>query len=83
MRRAALFTAALACLVAVSPAAAATPPLTPGPPILTEEEATAALLTYPKVERWLDRYPPKPQTDATFDREKRTWTVNVWSGEAG
>jgi hypothetical protein len=83
VRRAALFTAALACLVAVWPASAATPPLTPGPPILTEEEATAALLTYPKVERWLDRYPPKPQTDATFDREKRTWTVNVWSGEAG
>ena len=83
MKRAALLTAALACLVAVWPASAATPPLTPGPPILTEEEATAALLTYPKVDRWLDRYPPKPQTDATFDREKRTWTVNVWSGEAG
>ena len=83
MKRAALLAAALASLLAAWPASAATTPLAPGPPSLTEDEATAALLTYPKVERWLDRYPPKPVTDATFDREKRTWTVNVWSGEAG
>jgi hypothetical protein len=83
VKRAALLAAALASLLAAWPASAATTPLAPGPPSLTEDEATAALLTYPKVERWLDRYPPKPVTDATFDREKRTWTVNVWSGEAG
>jgi hypothetical protein len=76
--------AGVACLVAAWPASAATtPPLSPGPPSLTEEQATAALLLEPKVKRWLDRYPPKPQTDATFDRVKRTWTVNVWSGKAG
>ena len=83
MKRAALLAAVLACLVGAWSASAATSPLAPGPPRLTEDVATAALLTYPKVARWLDRYPPKPQTDATFDREKRTWTVNVWSGEAG
>jgi hypothetical protein len=83
VKRAALLAAALACLVGAWSASAATSPLALGPPNLTEDVATAALLTYPKVERWLDRYPPKPQTDATFDSEKRTWTVNVWSGEAG
>jgi len=83
VKRAALLAAVLACLVGAWSASAATSPLAPGPPSLTEDVATAALLTYPKVARWLDRYPPKPQTDATFDREKRTWTVNVWSGEAG
>ena len=38
-------------------------------------------LAYPKVADWLERYPPKPTTDATF--EHGTWTVKVWSGEAG
>ncbi len=42
-----------------------------------------AFLAVPKVAGWLDRYPPGPQTDATFDRRTRTWTVHVWSGEAG
>jgi hypothetical protein len=83
VKRAALLAAVVACLVVAWPASAATPPLTPGPPSLTEEQSTTALLIDPKVERWLDRYPPKPQTDATFDREKQTWTVNVWSGKAG
>ena len=83
MKRAALLAAAVACLVVAWPASSATPPIGTGPPSLTEDVAVAALLTYPKVERWLDRYPPKPQTDATFDRVTRTWTVNVWSGRAG
>ena len=34
-----------------------------------------------KVAKWLDRYPPRPTTDATF--KDGTWTVNVWSGRAG
>ena len=83
MTRAALIAAAVACLLVARPAAGATPPLATGPPNLTEDVAVAALLAYPKVERWLDRYPPKPQTDASFDRDTRMWTVNVWSGEAG
>jgi hypothetical protein len=43
----------------------------------------AAFLKVPKVASWLDRYPPHPATDATFDRKTRTWTVYVWSGRAG
>jgi len=50
---------------------------------LTEATAVKALLAVPKVARWLDRYPPHPTTDATFDRRTRTWVVHVWSGRAG
>jgi hypothetical protein len=38
-------------------------------------------LAYPKVHGWLQRYPPHPQTDATY--AQGLWTVNVWSGAAG
>ena len=38
-------------------------------------------LADPKVRDWLKRYPPKPQTQATF--AQGVWTVNVWSGKAG
>ena len=60
-------------------------PFAPKPeaPRLTEERATALFLEHPKVASWLDRYPPEPDTDATFDDEERTWEVKVWSGEAG
>jgi hypothetical protein len=54
-----------------------------GPPHLAEKAVIATFLRVPKVSRWLDRYPPGPATDASFDREKRTWTVRVWSGKAG
>ena len=43
----------------------------------------AAFLAEPKVAGWLERYPPDPATDASFDEAKRTWTVRVWSGKAG
>src|SRR5262249_38922369 len=43
--------------------------------------ATRAFLRYPKVARWLDRYPPSPATDATFKGGQ--WTVDVFSGSAG
>jgi hypothetical protein len=33
------------------------------------------------VAAWLERYPANPTTDATF--ADGTWTVNVWSGQAG
>jgi hypothetical protein len=52
-------------------------------PRLSEDAVVERFLAYPKVARWLDRYPPRPQTDATFDRPTRTWTVHVWSGQAG
>jgi hypothetical protein len=38
-------------------------------------------LADPKVHDWLERYPPNPQTDATF--ANGSWTVHVWSGKAG
>lgn len=50
-------------------------------PRSTEQQVTRVFLDYPKVARWLKRYPPKPTTDATF--KQGVWTVNVWSGDAG
>ena len=50
-------------------------------PRLTKDEATELFLASPKVRAWLDRYPPRPTTDATF--ADGAWTVNVWSGDAG
>jgi hypothetical protein len=55
-------------------------------PALTKKRATDALLTFPKVKRWLDRYPKRSLvTDATFDAKYpgTEWTVKVWSGRAG
>jgi hypothetical protein len=54
-----------------------------GPPRLTEKAVVAAFLRVPKVADWIDRYPPDPPTDATFDRKTRLWTVQVWWGHAG
>lgn len=53
------------------------------PARLTEDGAVKAVLAVPEVTAWLDRYPPDPTTDATFDRRTRSWTVHVWSGSAG
>jgi hypothetical protein len=69
-----LLVAALA--LALVPAAAAAER-----PQLANEQAIARLLEFPKVHEWLDRYPPRPETDATRDGD--TWTVRVWSGQAG
>jgi hypothetical protein len=52
-------------------------------PRLTEDAATAALLTHSRVADWLERYPPGPQTDASYKAERRSWTVRVWSGDTG
>jgi hypothetical protein len=52
-------------------------------PRLSEGAVVRAFREVTKVADWLDRYPPRPQTDATFDRRTRTWTVHVWSGDAG
>ena len=54
-----------------------------GGPRLTEKIVVARFLESPKVAGWLDRYPPHPPTDATFDPATRRWTVKVWSGKAG
>ncbi|MBA3476699.1 MAG: hypothetical protein H0T10_08110, partial [Actinobacteria bacterium] len=50
---------------------------------LTDEQATEILLRFPKVADWLDRYPPKPQTDAEYRAATDEWVVKAWSGEAG
>jgi hypothetical protein len=60
-------------------------PFTPatGASRLTGRTALERFLGYPKVAHWLQRYPAKPQTEATFDASTRVWTVKVWSGRAG
>lgn len=99
MTRALLLAVAVAVLLWAVPASGATPTApvydaagrlveTPFAPSaarasLTEAQAVAAFVAFPKVARWLDRYPPHPQTDASFDPKTRTWTVRVWSGATG
>ena len=47
---------------------------------LTEKEATALVMAFPKVADWVERYPAKTVTkDATYDDDERVWNVNVWS----
>jgi hypothetical protein len=47
---------------------------------LTERQATALALRFPKIADWVERYPPKSiSKDATFDDEQGVWEVNVWS----
>jgi hypothetical protein len=50
-------------------------------PRLDAKRATTIFLAAPKVQDWLDRYPPKPTTEATL--KDGVWTVRVWSGKAG
>jgi hypothetical protein len=59
------------------------PPPSPEPPRLTGTQAVALFVATTKVTDWLERYPPRPQTDARFDQVTRRWTVDVWSGRAG
>jgi hypothetical protein len=71
---------------ATTPAEPPTPalPVAPGePPRLSEAAAVETALAHPKVEAWLERYPPDPSTDASFREETRTWVVKAWSDEAG
>ena len=70
---------ALALVAALAPAAAYG--ASPIQQRLTTDGATRIFLEAPKVASWLDRYPANPTTDATF--ANGTWTVHVWSGEAG
>ena len=50
-------------------------------PHLKRAEVISRFLAVPKVRDWLKRYPPSPQTDASYSLGD--WTVNVWSGAAG
>jgi hypothetical protein len=50
-------------------------------PRLTNQQATQLFVGYGKVADWLEHYPPKPTTQATYADGK--WTVDVFSGAAG
>ncbi|MFL5927150.1 MAG: hypothetical protein ACJ77E_09455 [Gaiellaceae bacterium] len=58
-----------------------TTPLAQSKPRTTTNQATRLFLADHKVADWLKRYPPQPDTDATF--KDGVWTVNVFSGRAG
>ena len=61
-----------------------TPPFTQTAPTkarLTGTGAEKIFLAVPNVRDWLQRYPPKPSVDALYS--KGTWTIGVYSGEAG
>lgn len=49
---------------------------------LDSETATDLALAFQKVREWLDRYPADDLvTQATFESDRRRWTVKVWAGE--
>src|SRR5262245_54184393 len=55
-----------------------------GPATLTKERVQAIFLRDDKVADWLGRYPKRDLvSDATFDRDRRDWSVAVWSSAAG
>jgi hypothetical protein len=74
--------AGLLVLLAIAAPAQAASPIGDAPR-LDEQRATRIFVTYPKVADWLERYPPRPTTDAEYEPERRSWAVKVWSGEAG
>jgi hypothetical protein len=71
----------VAVLLPAAASAAASAAAKPEQRQLTKDQAINLFVADPKVASWLDRYPPDPTTDATF--ESGTWTVMVWSGAAG
>ena len=50
---------------------------------LNEKQAIVVFRRDGKVADWLDRYPPKPQTDAEYRPATGEWIVKIWSGRAG
>jgi len=50
---------------------------------LTETQAVVVFRRHDKVQDWLARYPPGPQTDAEYRPATGEWIVKIWSGEAG
>jgi hypothetical protein len=45
--------------------------------VRSELQAIDALLAHPRVAAWLDRYPPEPATNASFDEGTHRWTVQA------
>jgi hypothetical protein len=58
-----------------------TTPLAQAKPRTTTNQAIRLFLADDKVADWLQRYPPHPDTNATF--KDGVWSVNVFSGRAG
>jgi hypothetical protein len=87
VRLATVILLALAFVPAAAAGTTVTNPLTATTPLaqtkghLGKQEVIARFLADRKVKSWLERYPPKPTTDATF--KEGTWTVHIWSGKAG
>jgi hypothetical protein len=50
-------------------------------PRLTVGEVEGLFIDHPKVKSWLTRYPPRPSINASI--KDGTWTVSVYSGQAG
>ncbi|HUY72604.1 MAG TPA: hypothetical protein VMV08_10200 [Gaiellaceae bacterium] len=67
---------------APAPTTTPTTTTTAAPPThLSSARATRILLSDPKVVAWLHRYPPNPQTSASY--ANGNWTVDVFYGPAG
>ena len=62
-----------------SPTKTVKEPFPPSPDAarLTSQRVLTLFLAYPKVAAWLEHYPRKPQTAATFDKASRTWKAPV------
>lgn len=83
----------LACALALAPAAAAaTTPKVPAvsivrasaKPHLTKARALAITKSNDKIADWLTRYPVKSLVDdEQYDATTLSWTVKIWSGQAG
>jgi hypothetical protein len=76
------------CLALLVGALLVLPPATaagaPARAATTEASAKATFLAYPKVARWMERYPRSTWvTTATFRPRLGVWQVSVFSGKAG
>jgi hypothetical protein len=59
-------------------------PLVPPEPRLTAPAVKRIFLDKGKVADWVGRYRQSSrQVDASYDRDSRRWTVQVWAGKAG
>ncbi|HET7555766.1 MAG TPA: hypothetical protein VFJ75_08950 [Gaiellaceae bacterium] len=76
--------AAVIGLILAGPALAGGKPLGPPDQRLTKAAATRIFLQDHKVADWLAHYQAKTrQVEASFDKGRKVWTVNVWAGPAG
>jgi hypothetical protein len=71
-------------LILAGPAHASGKPLGPPDQRLSKAAATKIFLQDEKVANWLGHYPREErQVETSFDKERKVWTIKVWSGPAG